>query len=155
STSISVADAVELERREVPTVTVFSTAFAKAARTQASGRGLKYLHLAQIPHPMHTARPEQVQDRAEHSIAAIVDQLTRESLENTAAKQTAPAVTSGGDDQELFFDRGWTDGLPVVIPTAEKVAQMMAWSGRGPDATVGPIPPRWRTATIEKIAVNA
>src|SRR5712671_6616226 len=38
STSINVADAVELERLGKPTVTVFSTAFADAARNQAAGR---------------------------------------------------------------------------------------------------------------------
>src|SRR5271154_153169 len=40
STSISVADAVEIERRGIPSVTVFSTAFASAARKQAAGRGM-------------------------------------------------------------------------------------------------------------------
>jgi hypothetical protein len=59
------------------------------------------------------------------------------------------------DDQEMLFARGWTDGLPVVVPTAEKVSAMVAASGRRPQEQVGPIPPRWRQATIEKIAVNA
>jgi hypothetical protein len=155
STSISVADAVELEQRQVPTVTVFSTAFAKAARTQALGRGLKTLHLAQIPHPMHTARPEQVNERAGNAVATIVERLTTEHRENTGAGQAAVATTADGDDQEMFFERGWTDGLPVVPPTADKVAQMVSMCGRKPGEAIGPIPPRWRTATIEKIAVNA
>ena len=55
----------------------------------------------------------------------------------------------------MLFARGWTDGLPVVIPTAEKVAAMVAASGRDAAEPVGPIPPRWRRATIEKIAINA
>ena len=59
------------------------------------------------------------------------------------------------DDQEMLFARGWTDGLPVVIPTAEKVAAMVAASGRDAAEPIGPIPPRWRQATIEKIAINA
>jgi hypothetical protein len=154
STSISVADAVELERRAVPTVTVFSTAFAKAAQKQALGRGLRNLHLVEIPHPMHTARREQVLERAATALATIAERLTRE----TAASNDAPAISNGnadGDDQELFFERGWTDGLPIVLPTADKVARMVAASGCAPDTVIGPIPPRWRTATIEKIAVNA
>jgi hypothetical protein len=55
----------------------------------------------------------------------------------------------------MMFARGWTDGLPVVIPAAEKVAAMVAASGRNAADKVGPIPPRWRQATIEKIAINA
>src|ERR1700721_171296 len=56
STSISVADAVEIERRGIPTVTVFSTAFANAARKQAAGRGMAELPLVRVPHPMHTGQ---------------------------------------------------------------------------------------------------
>ncbi len=69
STSISVADAVEIERRGIPTVTVFSTAFATAARKQAAGRGMADLPLARIPHPMHTAQRDVVTERAD----AVVD----------------------------------------------------------------------------------
>src|SRR5262249_37154536 len=116
STSISVADAVELERRAVPTVTVFSTAFAKRAQKQALRRGLRNLHLVEIRHPMHTARREQVLERATNALATIAERLTRE----TVPSNDAPAVSNGnadGDDQEFFFERGWTDGLPVVLPT--------------------------------------
>src|SRR5262249_970903 len=65
------------------------------------------------------------------------------------------AGASDIDDQEMLFARGWTDGLPGVVPTADKVAAMVAASGRNASDAVGPIPPRWRPATIEKIAINA
>src|SRR5580700_9354664 len=77
STSMSVADAVEIERRGIPAVTVFSTAFADAARIQASGRGMPDLRLVKIPHPMHTASREQVTQRADNVIDALVDRLTK------------------------------------------------------------------------------
>jgi hypothetical protein len=57
--------------------------------------------------------------------------------------------------QELFFERGWSDGLPVVPPTERAVREMLAAAGRAPDEPVGPLPPRMRMATIGKIAVNA
>ncbi len=158
STSISVADAVEIERRGIPTVTVFSTAFADAARIQAAGRGMPDLRLVKIPHPMHTAPRDVVTERAEAVIDALVDRLTLEApprgVETTARGKAAPGEPQP-DDQELFFARGWTDGLPVNLPTLEKVSDMVAASGRDPGAAIGPIPPRWRMATIEKIAVNA
>jgi len=155
STSVSVADAVELERRGVPTVTVFSTAFADAARNQAAGRGMRNLHLVKVPHPMHTAPRAVVTERADAAVDTIVERLTREAVENATNRSGAEAAAAAGDDQELFFARGWTDGLPVVTPTAEKVAAMIAAGGRPAEQTIGPIPPRWRTATIEKIAINA
>ena len=155
STSVSVADAVELERRGIPTVTVFSTAFAAAARNQAAGRGMRNLHLVQVPHPMHTAPRAVVAERADQAVATIVDRLTREAVAEADVAPAAVDAATEADDAELFFARGWTDGLPVVTPIAEKVARMVAASGRRADDMVGPIPPRWRKATIEKIAINA
>lgn len=156
STSMSVADAVEIERRGIPTVTVFSTAFADAARVQAAGRGMPDLRLVRIPHPMHTASRAQVRERADTVIDALVERLTTLTPSAPeAASHRAVAVAASEDDQELFFARGFTDGLPVAIPTAQKVAQMVRASGRDAGETIGPIPPRWRTATIEKIAINA
>jgi hypothetical protein len=157
STSMSVADAVEIERRGIPTVTVFSTAFAGAARIQAAGRGMPDLRLVKIPHPMHTASRELVTQRADTVIDALVERLTKTASEGVEAGERPDSVpaTAAEDDQELFFARGWTDGLPVSIPTAQKVARMVAACGRDAGETVGPIPPRWRMATIEKIAINA
>jgi hypothetical protein len=154
STSVSVADAVELERHGVPTVTVFSTAFSEAARNQAVGRGMRGLRLVKVPHPMHTAPRPVVAERADSAVQDIVDRLTDEALEEPSSAATAAAMTAD-DDQELFFERGWTDGLPTVIPTAEKVARMVAAAGCPAADVVGPIPPRWRKASIEKIAINA
>lgn len=156
STSISVAEAVEIERRGIPTVTVFSTAFASAARRQAADRGMPDLPLACIPHPMHTAPHDAVTERADAVTDTLAERLTSRSVD-VAQADTANGFDSSAeiDDQEMAFARGWTDGLPVVVATAEKVAAMVAGSGRDADHPIGPIPPRWRTATIEKIAINA
>jgi hypothetical protein len=56
---------------------------------------------------------------------------------------------------ELFFERGWTDGLAIVPPTEELVKQMIQASGRTPDEEIGEIPPAQGIATIEKLAINA
>lgn len=64
--------------------------------------------------------------------------------------------TAGADDAiELFFEKGWTDGLPVVPPTAERVERMIAVSGRASDELLGLIPPKASAGTVEKLAVNA
>ncbi len=56
---------------------------------------------------------------------------------------------------ELFFERRWTDGLPVVPPTPEAVERLIAFSGREPHEEIGAIPPRWDVATIESLAINS
>lgn len=50
---------------------------------------------------------------------------------------------------------GWTDGLPVIPPTEERVQQMLAALGRDAQEEIGSIPPLWSPATVEKIAINA
>lgn len=50
---------------------------------------------------------------------------------------------------------GWTDGLPVIPPTEERVRRMLEPLGRQPQEEIGSIPPLWSPATLEKIAVNA
>lgn len=57
---------------------------------------------------------------------------------------------------EELHRRGWTDGLPVVVPTIERVEQMLAWSpGLDADIVLGLMGPAAASATVEKIAVNA
>ncbi len=56
---------------------------------------------------------------------------------------------------EMYFDRGWTDGLPVVPPTEARVRQFIEYSGRKPDDVLGTVPVRRRIVTVEKVAINA
>lgn len=59
------------------------------------------------------------------------------------------------DEFELFFDKGVTDGLPVVPPTRERVRRMLAATARAPDETLGEMPPNYGRLTVEKVAINA
>jgi hypothetical protein len=59
------------------------------------------------------------------------------------------------DEFEAMFDRGWTDGLPTVPPTAARVLAMLRGTTRRPDDVVAVVPPDLVEATVEKIAVNA
>jgi hypothetical protein len=57
--------------------------------------------------------------------------------------------------QELFHANGWTDGLPVVPPTAEAVGTCIEWAGMSPDQLIGIEPVREQPITAEKLAINA
>ena len=59
------------------------------------------------------------------------------------------------DPEEICFERGWTDGLPVTPPTDERVLRMLGGTPRKPDEVVGRIPPYLAECTIEKVAINA
>jgi hypothetical protein len=59
------------------------------------------------------------------------------------------------DEAEFFFDRGLTDGLPVVPPTEARVLRMLAGTTRDPGEVVAVVPPDMAPCTVEKVAVNA
>src|SRR3954470_8485213 len=59
------------------------------------------------------------------------------------------------DEMEVLFDRGFTDGLPVVPPTPERVLRMLQGTTRAPDEVVAVVPPDLVEVTVEKIAINA
>ena len=59
------------------------------------------------------------------------------------------------DAVELYFERGWTDGLPVVPATDESVAPFLAAAGLAADDVVLREPVRRRAITAEKLAINA
>ena len=56
---------------------------------------------------------------------------------------------------ERMYRLGWTDGLPVVPPTADRVAEFIEHGGRPADEIVGELPERRREISVEKIAANA
>jgi hypothetical protein len=59
------------------------------------------------------------------------------------------------DPFEAMYERGLTDGLPVVPPTAERVVAMLDYTSRDPQELVGVVPPYGGRATVEKVAINA
>jgi hypothetical protein len=98
------------------------------------------------------------------ALAALLDvDLTAEAplrKPGCAAKSTyaaeqlaADAATPADDDPEALYELGWTDGLPVVAPTPERVAAMLA--GRNPYRSLGAVPPGMGDATVERVAVCA
>jgi len=59
------------------------------------------------------------------------------------------------DEFEVWFDKGVTDGLPVVPPTRERVERMLAGTRRSRTELIGEMPPNYGRLTVEKAAINA
>src|SRR3954463_14068407 len=57
--------------------------------------------------------------------------------------------------QELYHSNGWTDGLPIVPPTADAVQACLDWVMMPPDQLIGIEPVRGLAVTAEKLAINA
>jgi len=73
----------------------------------------------------------------------------------TGIKSRRIAIGEDEDEQEAMYERGWSDGLPLVPPTEERVLKMLDGTAREPQEVIGLIPPTLAPATVEKIAINA
>jgi len=97
----------------------------------------------------------------------LIDALTKPltSRETNPAKPARPArprllePSTEEDLQRMFLESGWTDGLPVVLPTEERVAEMLTGTSHAPDEVVGRMTVTTTQErleyTVEKVAVNA
>ena len=75
--------------------------------------------------------------------------------ENNPLRARRIAIAEQDDVYEFMFDQGFSDGLPLVPPTPQRVMQMLAGTRRDPQETIATIPPNMGTASVEKIAINA
>jgi hypothetical protein len=64
-------------------------------------------------------------------------------------------VAAAEDEMEMMFTRGWTDGLPVVPPTEQRVMRMLTGTTRAPSDIVATVPPDLVDVTVEKVAIAA
>jgi len=71
------------------------------------------------------------------------------------AARTLAVEDDYGAINELYQERGWTDGLPIVPPTEPRVAEMLGATARPPREVVAVLPPRQGEATVERLAINA
>lgn len=164
---------LEAENR-VPTVAVHTHVFHRVARTTARLRGIPSLRQAFVPQPVVGRMPAELRGYIEGSDAIsgrkfmeeVIEGLTRPlddaDLNGATFERTTPRLVPP-DTQEnlerLFLENRWTDFMPIVLPTEERVAAMLKATNQPPDKVVG----RMRAGnfretwefTVEKVAVNA
>ncbi len=115
--------------------------------------------IAVFTHPLGGLSDQQLIERSVKLYDSVREQLARTPA--AAQSQVAPSaqrVRAPADPallQQWFFERQWSDGLPIIPPTAEAVAAMVAGSGRAAAEMIGIVPPRRGIATVEQIASNA
>ena len=128
----------------------------------AESLGLENLRMITVPHPMSDITIAEVHSRAEDAVQEIIEKATTTSSEKEAGfsiLRPYPAETikvkAYDDVFPTFYNKGWTDGLPVIPPTRDKVEEMVKYTNHAPDEVVAKLPPRYGVATVERIAINA
>lgn len=153
------------------TLTIVTEPFEALARQMAKGLGNPKLPLLVLPHPFGDLPEDEL--RAIADIAAPeVDAFVWEGRMPTSPADRAegavadepeadgPATLTLGAADEVAAGweldaLGYGDGLPIVLPTPDRVAAMLACADVDPDTPIGPIPPGMGTVTVRAIAANA
>jgi hypothetical protein len=81
----------------------------------------------------------------------------RLAAQASGSRLRARQIELGADEDpfEFMFERGLSDGLPVVPPTPERVMRMLSGTRRDPQEVIATVPPNLAPLTIEKVAANA
>ena len=85
----------------------------------------------------------------------IIAERLRAASENSPLRARKIDIAPADDVHEFLFDQGFTDGLPVVPPTPERVLRMLSGTNRDSQEVIAEIAPNYAPATVEKIAINA
>ena len=84
--------------------------------------------------------------------------LSRYDLAADFPRQRVEVLRARAPDtlvNDLYYRRGWTDGLPIIAPLLERVDAMVRAAGRGRNDIVADLDPLKGQASVEKIAANA
>ncbi len=159
---------------QVPTVALHTQIFERVVRSTARMNGMPGMRTAFVPQPVMGKTSAELRAYIDGFdpitkrpvVQEIVEGLTRpfrdDELQKTVYERTTPRLVEPATEDELrqeFLDSNWTDMLPIVLPTEERVAAMLACTSHAPDEVVGRMrPTHFREAweyTVEKVAVNA
>jgi hypothetical protein len=155
-----VRPAVAAEKAGVPSVVVTLTGFTKVAQQAAKALGVPDLSIAEYPGAVGVHEYERMRKNVKDVLFdRIVDGLTRVQATRppeTAVRKQTEIVFTGDDDavQEFMREQRWTDGLPVIAPTTERVEAFLKHTTRKPDETIAILPQANYAATPWNIAVN-
>ena len=154
----------------MPTVYLTTSQFNENAHFSAEDNGVPNMRIVDIPADefyrerisKERVKPV-VAKHFDRMITAMTSPITAEEKRPKKVESVARVLKVGGTSTEdalesfndMFLTNHWSDGLPVVAPTPERVKWMLTGTSRSPDEKIGSISPRNGMATIEKIAINA
>lgn len=159
----------------IPAVPMITMRFQELVTTISYKKGIPNMRITYTPHPI-TDRPADLCRKyvagndpitGKLMLDEIYASLTRPlSAEDSKAgflkRDPRPRLLEPNTPDKLieyFHAQGYTDGNPIILPTEQKVAEMLKATSRKPDEWVGqmrPSPPHeaWYY-TVEMVAVNA
>ncbi|MBI2908517.1 MAG: hypothetical protein HYX92_12805 [Chloroflexi bacterium] len=147
------------EKAGVRSVSIVASGFVRQAHAVAKALGAENMAIAEYPGvPMVDSRETLRQKVREVLLKNVIDGLTTPVPDAVKPVEPGPkdVVFKGTLDevQELFYKNMWSEGLPVIPPTVDRVEAFLKFTDRSPDEVIGVLLPENRQATVWNVAVN-
>lgn len=161
------SDVAQIEQQGTPTVALVARGFEHIFRQSWTAFGMAGSPaIVVLPRVFNATSYAEIEQMIDDSMGEMIRSLTEPTVvEGSNGHRPAPAepmAVEGVDAwdaydkfNELFLDYDWSDGLPLVPPTAQAVERMLKGTKRDPAELVAVLEPAFGNATIETIAINA
>lgn len=156
---------IAAEYQGIPSVIIAGPGFTDQAKYTALNNGVRVMRVAEYPGAFASHTEEElIRNTREVLWPRIVDALTRPI---TAEELSAGARGKTGDIRDdafygnidevndYFKEMKWSDGLPIIPPTFEKVESFLKYTDMAWDETIAVLPIAHRNTTVWHVAVNA
>jgi hypothetical protein len=158
-----------------PTAPMVTIAFKDLAKSNAASRGMPLERICFTPHPVWGKTDAEMYAYLEGNdpvsgkplmkevIDALTQPLTAEEQKTGSVEiSSGPATYTDTAEnlQQYYLDNGMTDFMQIVIPTEEKLAEMLKGTSHKPDELVGKMSPargsypEW-SFNVRQVAINA
>ncbi len=161
-------NAIAIEEMGKPAIPVTNQTYLVEGGSAASGKGMPGVRVVwDSIHSEEWIDDLDSPERIEGGIAPLLDDIIAALTRPLTAEEKSPKKKEAEKKTRIFFQgtleevnhffyrRGWADGLPVIPPTEEAVAEMLTGTDLPADHLVAKIEPRLGKATVETIAINA
>ncbi len=147
------------EKAGYPSVSIVSSGFLGQAQAVAQALGVNNLSVAEYPGVVAMDNEEELAKKVTDTVIKnIISGMTKQVTQTSKPKEPQPSdiVFEGTLDevQEFFTRRLWSDGLPIIPPTLDRVEKFLKYSTQPPDRIIGKLLPENREATVWNVAVN-
>ncbi len=148
----------------IPSVMIAAPGFYTQAQTTAYNNGVPVLRVAVYPGAFASHTEEELKQNTREVLwPQIIDALTvpisQDEIDDSQqyeAIDPQEAVFSGTIDEvnEFFNDMMWSDGMPIIPPTRERVEEFMRFTDYRWNRTIAVLSPSYRQSLVWHVAVN-
>jgi hypothetical protein len=159
-----------MEKLKVPTVYLTTSQFNANAHLSAEDNGVPNMRIVALPADKFYSE-RLTKERAKPVAVAAFDEMIQKLTSPITAEESKPKPKTNANPNikiqadspeaaleqfnDTFFENHWSDGLPLIPPTPERVKRMLSGTSRSPKEVIGAVAPRNGTATVENVAINA